>query len=80
MYNSMKSFDESVACHLELSILSRKFGITGHGQSSVVEYFSLFQQNSLEVLQDLHFHQIMGIRPQKPVIYGDFSILQNNTS
>ena len=68
MYNSMKSF-ESVACHLELVILSRKFGITEHAQSSLVEYFSFFQQNSLDVLQDLHFHQVMIIRPQNPVIY-----------
>ena len=68
MYNSMKSF-EYVNCHLELAILSRKFGITEHAQSSVVEYFSFFQQNSLEVLQDLHFHQPMTIRPQKPVVY-----------
>ena len=51
----MKSF-ESVACHLELAILSRKFGITEHVQSSVVEYFSLFQQNSFEVLKDLHLY------------------------
>ena len=64
----MKSF-ESVACHLELAILSGKFGITEHAQSSVVEYFSFFQQNSLEVLQDLHFHQVMSIRSQKLVIY-----------
>ena len=54
MYNSMKSF-ESVACHLELAISSRRLGITEHAQSSVVEYFSFFQQSSLEVLQDLHF-------------------------
>ena len=68
MYNSIQSF-ESVAYHLELVILSRKFGITEHAQSSVAEYFSLLQQNSLEGLQDLHFHQVMGMRPQKPVIY-----------
>ena len=60
MYNSTQSL-ESLACHLELVILSRRFGITGHQQSNVPEYFSLFQQNSLEVLQDLHFHQVMGI-------------------
>ena len=68
MYNFIQSF-EFVACHLELVILSRKFGITDHAQSGVVEYFSFFQQNSHEVLQDLHFHQLMGIRPQKAVIY-----------
>ena len=62
MYNSIQSF-ESVACNLELVFLSE------HAQSSVAEYFSLFQQNSLEGLQDLHFHQVMGMRPQKPVIY-----------
>ena len=63
-----QSFD-SVAPHIELATLSRKFGITEHAQSSVAEYFSIFQQNSLEVLQDLHFHQVMGIRPEKQVIY-----------
>ena len=46
----MQSF-ESVACHLELAILSRKFGITKHMQSSAVEYFSFFQQNSLNPVQ-----------------------------
>ena len=68
MYNFIQTF-ECVACHLELSIFSRQFEITEHAQSSVTEYFSIFQQNSLEVIQDLHFHQIMGIKPQKPVIY-----------
>ena len=68
MYNSMQSL-ESVACHLELAILSRKFRIIEHAQSIVFEYFSFFQQNSLEVSQDLHFHQVMGIKHQKPVIY-----------
>ena len=67
MYNSIQSF-ESAAYHLELAILSRKFGLTELAQSSVVEYFSFFQQNSLKVLQDLHFHQVMALRPQKPVI------------
>ena len=52
----MQSF-ESVACHLELAILSRRFGITEHAQSSVI-FYSLFRQDSLEVLQDLHFHQV----------------------
>ena len=37
----MQSF-ESVACHLELAILSRNFGIIEHAQSSAVEYFSFF--------------------------------------
>ena len=75
----MQSF-ESIACHAELAILSRKFRITEHTHSGVVEYFSLFQQNSIEVLQDLHFHQVMGIMSQKPGIYRDFSIFQNNTT
>ena len=64
----MKSF-ESVACHLKLAMLSRKCGIAEHAQSSIVEYFSFFQQNFLEIFKDLHFHQAMSIRPQKPVIY-----------
>ena len=32
----------SVASHLELAILSRKFRITEHAQSSAVEYFNFF--------------------------------------
>ena len=59
---------ESVVCRLKFVILSTKFGITEHAQLSVVVYFSFFQQNSLEVLQSLHFRKVMGIRPQKPVI------------
>ena len=53
----MQSF-ESVACHLELAILSRKLGITEHAQLGVAEYISLFQQYVPEVLQVLHIHQI----------------------
>ena len=41
MYNSIESF-HSVACHLELAILSGMFGITEHAQSNAVEYFSIF--------------------------------------
>ena len=54
---------EFVACHLELVILSGKFRITEHVQLSVFEYFSFFQQNSLEISQDIRFHQVMGINP-----------------
>ena len=68
MYNSMQS-KESVPCHLELAILSRKFRITEHAQSSAVEYFTFFSIDINLSLQDLHFHQVMGIRPQRPVIY-----------
>ena len=41
MCTCIQSFDY-VASHLELAILSRKFRITEHAQSSVVEYFSVF--------------------------------------
>ena len=44
MYTCIQTF-ESVACHLELAILSGKLRITGHAQSSVVEYFSLFSED-----------------------------------
>ena len=43
--------------------------ITEHAQSSVVEYFSSFQQNSLKVFQDIYFYQAMNMMPQKPIIY-----------
>ena len=68
MYNSMQS-EESVPCHPELSIYLESLEYTEHAQSSVFEYCSFFQQNSLQVSQDLHLHQVIGIRPQKPVIY-----------
>ena len=78
MYTCIQSF-ESVACHLELAILSRKFRITERAQSSAVEYFSFSQQNSLEVFQDLHFHQVMGIMPKISNLLR-FYDFQNNTS
>ena len=40
---------ESVGPHLEFAILSRKFRITEHAQSSVVEHFNFFLQNSVQV-------------------------------
>ena len=60
---------ESVPCHLELAILPRKFRITEHAQSSAVEYFNFFSIEINLSLQDLHFHQVMGIMRQKQVIY-----------
>ena len=68
MCTCIQNFD-SVASHLELAILSGKFRITEHAQSSAVEYCNLF---SIEInlnLQDLHFPQVMGIMLQKQVIY-----------
>ena len=55
----------SRTCHFYLESLE----YTEHAQSSVFEYCSFFQQNSLKVSQDLHLHQVIGIRPQKPVTY-----------
>ena len=37
----IQNFD-SIASHLELAILSRKFRTTEHAQSSAVEYFDFF--------------------------------------
>ena len=74
----MQNFD-SIASHLELAILSRKFRTTEHAQWSAVEYFNFF---SIEInlnLQDLYFHQFMGIMLQKQVIYWDFSIFRITT-
>ena len=64
----IQSFD-FVAPHLELAILSRKFRITEHAQSSVVEYFNFFSAEISSSLQDLHFHQVMDMMLQKQVIY-----------
>ena len=41
MCTCIQNFD-SVASHLELAILSRKFRITEHAQSSAVEYFNFY--------------------------------------
>ena len=56
----IQNFDP-VASHLEPVILSRKFRITEHTQSSAVEYFNFFSIEINLSLQDLHFHQVMGI-------------------
>ena len=62
---STQRFD-SVALRLELAILSGRFRITDHAQSSVAEYFNS-EEFSLS-LQDLHFYQVMGMMLQKQVI------------
>ena len=51
-----------------LIILSRKFSITEHAQSSVVEYFNFLSAEFSSSLQDLHFHQVMGVMLEKQVI------------
>ena len=58
MCTCIQNFD-SVASHLELAILSRKFRITEHAQSSAVEYFNFFSTEINLSLQDLHLHQVM---------------------
>ena len=68
MCTCIQNFD-SAASHLELAILSRKLRITGHAQSSAVEYFHFFPIDINLSLQDLHFHQVIGIMLQKQVIY-----------
>ena len=68
MCTFMQSF-YSVASHLERAILSGKFRITEHAQSSVVEYFNFFSAEINIRLQDPHFHQAVGIILQKQVIY-----------
>ena len=44
--SEIQGFD-SLALHLELSILSRKFRTTEHVQSSVVGYFNFFLKHSI---------------------------------
>ena len=68
MCTCIQNFD-SVASHQELAILSRKFTTTGHAQWSAVEYFNFFSVEINLNLQDLYFHQVMGIMLQKQVIY-----------
>ena len=60
---------ESVVYHLELAFLSRKFRIIEHAQSSFFQFFSFFSAEFTRSYQDLHFHQILGVMPQKPVVY-----------
>ena len=64
MCTCIQNFD-SIASHLELAILSRKFRTTEYSQSSGVEYFNFFPIEINLSLQDLHFHQVMGIMLQK---------------
>ena len=69
MYTFIQSF-ESVAGHLELSILSRNgLELLSMRNQVLLNILVFFQQNSLEVFQNLYFQQVMGIMPQKPVIY-----------
>ena len=68
MCTCIQNFD-SVASHLELAILSRKFTITEHAQSRAVEYFNFFSIEINLSLQDLHFHQVTGIMLKKQLIY-----------
>ena len=63
----MQSSD-SVAPHLDLAILSSKFRITEHAQSSVVEYFNFLSAEITSSLQVLRFHQVMGIILQKHLL------------
>ena len=64
----VQSFD-SVAPHLELAILSRKFRITEHLQSSVVEYFNFFLQKEVKLARPA-FSPGSGYKMlQKQVIY-----------
>ena len=80
MYTCTQSF-ESVACPLQLVILSRKFRIPEYEQSSVFECSSFFQQNSLEVFQELYFHQLMGIHiffSYKKLVYKKLVLGQPN--
>ena len=64
----IQNFD-SIAAHLELAILSRKFRTTEHAQSSAAEFFNFFSIEINLSLQDLHFHQVIGMMLQKQVIY-----------
>ena len=68
MCTCIQNFD-SIASHLELAILSRKFRTTEHAQSSAVEFFNFFSVEINLSLQDLHFHQVMGLMLQNQVIY-----------
>ena len=68
MCTCIQNFD-SVASHPELAILSGKFSITEHAQSSAVEYFNFFSIEINLSLQDLHFHQVMVIMLQKQLTY-----------
>ena len=68
MCTCIQNFDFG-ASYLEFAILSKMFRITEHAQSSAVEYFNFFSIEINLILQDLHFHQVMGIMLQKQVIY-----------
>ena len=75
MYTSIRSFD-SVVSHLELAILSRKFRITEHMQSTVVKYFNLFSAEFSSSLQKPEFSSGYGHNTSKGSNLLRFSIFR----
>ena len=67
-HNGLNYLGRIIAC-CSMRIVSRTGGV-------VVNFFS---KEILLSLQDLHFHQVMGIMLQKQVIYWDFSICRITT-
>ena len=73
----MQSFD-SVASHLELTILSRKFRITEPAQSSVVDYFNFFCRNKFKLARSA-FSPRYGYNASKTSNFLRFSIFRITT-
>ena len=78
MCTCIQNFD-SVASHLELAILSRKFRITEHAQSSAVEYFNFFYRDQFQFARSA-FSPGYGYNASKTSNLLRFFNFQNNNS
>ena len=78
MCTCIQNFD-SVPFHLELAILSRKFRITQHAQSSAVEYFDFFYRDQFKFARS-EFSPGYGYNASKTSNLLRFFSFQNNNS
>ena len=68
MCTCIQSFD-SVASHLELAILSRKFRITEHEHEVLLNILAFSLHRSTEICKSCIFTRLMGIMLHKQVIH-----------
>ena len=79
MCTCIQNFD-SVASHLELAILSGKFRVTEHAQSSAVEYIKLFFYRDQFKFARSVFSPGYGYNASKTINLLRFFNFQNNNS
>ena len=78
MCTCLQNFD-SIASHLELDILSRKFTTTEHAQSSAAEYFNFFYRDQFKFARSA-FSPGCGYNASKTSNLLRFFNFQNNNS